>query len=164
MHPQVIDWLRYVKSCNQSIFTGRRVLECGSLNVNGTPRLFFDGCEYIGIDWRDGPDVDVVCHAHEYPSDEYFDVVISTEMLEHDPYWPKSIANMVHVLSVGGHMLLTFGGIDRPVHELDTSPVFGYYSGLSSLTVYSAMLNKFRSVRIWDDGNDVYMWCEEKVG
>ena len=37
--------------------------------------------EYIGLDWRPGPGVDVVGLVHEYQPGRLFDTVISTEML-----------------------------------------------------------------------------------
>ena len=42
------------------------VLECGSYNVNGSVRDLFAVREYIGLDWRPGPGVDVVNLVHEY--------------------------------------------------------------------------------------------------
>ena len=123
MHQEVMDWLRTIKESAPDIFEHSRVLECGSLNVNGTPRPLFEECEYVGVDWRDGPGVDVVSLTHHYMDNDGFDVVISTEMLEHDPYWLVSISNMVSLLRPGGDLILTFGGINRPKHELKTCAI-----------------------------------------
>lgn len=162
MHQEVMDWLRMIRGERPEIFHGSNVIEFGSLNINGTPRVLFTECDYVGVDWRDGPDVDVVCLAHKYTDWRLFDVGISTEMLEHDPYWADSVSNMVSFLRQGGDMLLTFGGEHRAEHEVDTSPKEGYYNGLPAWKVYSHIQGKFEIVRIWDDGNDVYMWCEGK--
>ncbi|NIQ88688.1 MAG: hypothetical protein GWN93_06235 [Deltaproteobacteria bacterium] len=162
MHTEVIEWLRSIRESEPGIFENSRVLECGSLDINGTPRPLFKECEYVGLDWRDGPGVDVVSLTHHYRDDAGFDVVISTEMLEHDPYWLVSACSMVELLRTGGSLILTFGGIDRPAHELDTSPEEGYYKGLHSGAVYNQLCHEFKAVHIWDDRNDVYMWCEGK--
>jgi SAM-dependent methyltransferase len=86
------------------------VLEVGSLNVNGTVRAFFLG-HYVGVDMRDGPNVDIVGRADALPFvANRFDVVVSTEMLEHDPSFWLSLAEVGRVLKPGGHLLLTTRG------------------------------------------------------
>lgn len=97
------------------------VLEVGSYNVNGTVRDLFTG-RYAGVDMRDGPGVDTVARsdALPFPASE-FDVVVSTEMLEHDQRPWLSVAEMARVLRPGGHLLLTCRGYDGrgcfPVHD-----------------------------------------------
>ena len=162
MHQEVMDWLALIKSTSPETFSHRRVLECGSLNINGTPRPLFEDCDYVGIDWREGPDVDVVSLTHHFIDNDKFDVVISTEMLEHDPYWLVSISNMVSLLRPRGDLIMTFGGVNRPRHELNTSPQDGYYKGLPSTVVYMQLAHAFEVVHIHDDCNDVYIWCEDK--
>lgn len=94
------------------------VLEVGSRNVNGSVRKFFKGSSYVGIDMEDGYGVDIVVRADRIPYDNgFFNVVISTEMLEHDPYFWKSIAEMERVLKPGGWMFITTRGIGFPFHE-----------------------------------------------
>ena len=89
---------------------GRDTLEIGSLNVNGSVRGFFSG-SYIGLDMRDGPGVDIAGTADALPFVAgRFEVVISTEMLEHDPTFWLSLAEMGRVLRPGGHLLLTTRG------------------------------------------------------
>jgi hypothetical protein len=71
-------------------FKGKRVLEVGSKYVNGSVRplieRFCSPKEYVGVDIEAGKFVDVILSAEklvEYFGPESFDVVISTEMLEH---------------------------------------------------------------------------------
>lgn len=88
----------------------RSTLEVGSLDVNGSVRSLFSGA-YLGLDMREGPGVDIVGTADRLPfSDGAFDVVVSTEMLEHDPAPWLSLAEMGRVLRKGGHLLLTTRG------------------------------------------------------
>lgn len=103
-----MDWIGV--EVHKHGLTDKETLEVGSLNVNGSVRQFFTGI-YIGLDMREGPDVDVVGPASELPFiADRFDVVVSTEMLEHDPTFWLSLAEMGRVLKPGGHLLLTTRG------------------------------------------------------
>ena len=105
-----------------SYFNGTHVVEFGSYNINGSVRSYFDTpSEYIGVDWRAGPGVDVVSFAHDFTHDNKFDVVISASMLEHDPDWCKSIQQMIEVLSDDGILLLSWGAARNAEHEHDTA-------------------------------------------
>jgi SAM-dependent methyltransferase len=100
-----------------------RVVEFGSFNINGSIRNYFKCSDYIGIDWRRGPDVDIVCLAHNAPLErESFDTVVSASMLEHDPYWKRSLSVMVAVLKKDGLFALTWGSALNAAHELKTAP------------------------------------------
>jgi SAM-dependent methyltransferase len=97
-------------------FDSKRVLEVGSRNINGTVRDFFGNCIYIGIDCVQGKDVDLVCLAHEYDSEELFDTVISCEAFEHDPHIDETIANCMRLLKPGGLFVATMAGRTRQEH------------------------------------------------
>jgi SAM-dependent methyltransferase len=92
---------------------GKRVLEVGSLDVNGSVRPGIQAmgpADYVGIDIRTGPGVDVVCDAAEIDrrfGPDAFDVVVSTELLEHAREWKKIIHNFKHVLRPGGALVVT---------------------------------------------------------
>lgn len=88
-------FVAHVKSLFPEMFLGRRVIEVGSLNINGTVRGHFSECEYIGVDIGPGPGVDIVSYAHDlkYP-DGSFDVAVSCEAFEHDRFWSKTFATM----------------------------------------------------------------------
>ena len=119
MHKEVKDYLTQVKTKYHKHFKKKKVLELGSLNINGSVREFFEDCEYIGLDRREGPDVDVVGNAHEYKSTKV-DVVITTEMLEHDKYAAKSIKNGLSLLKKGGIFIGTAANTNRPAHFEET--------------------------------------------
>lgn len=115
-------------------FNVTKVLEAGSLDINGSLRhLFPIASEYVGVDWREGKGVDVVSLMHEYKGrpDGYFDFVISTEMLEHDPYWEKSLNRMMDLLAPGGTMIVTCAGPGRNQHRLETSPTGNHYQNMT---------------------------------
>lgn len=98
---------------------GKYVLEAGSLNVNGSVRSLFEASDYVGIDMRDGPGVDRVMDAHviaQHFAAEEFEVVVSTEMLEHDSEFWVSLVQMGWVLRRGGLLILTARGNGFPEH------------------------------------------------
>ena len=119
MHESVMKFVKHVVS--KINLADKRVLEVGSYNVNGSVRELFKGAaEYIGVDSREGPGVDRVANAHAlqyYFMPDYFDIVVSTEMLEHDPAFWLSMPEMGRVLKTGGHLILTARGNGFPLHE-----------------------------------------------
>ena len=92
---------------------GKRVLEIGSLDINGSVRPRIEAlapAEYVGIDMRPGPGVDLVCDAAEIDrrfGPDAFDVVVSTELLEHAREWKKITHNFKYVLRTGGLLVVT---------------------------------------------------------
>ncbi len=120
-HANCLFW-ESCKKRHPQYFINTRVIEFGSYNINGSVKDYFDSpTEYVGVDWRDGPGVDLISFAHEVVYDNKFDVVISASMLEHDPYWDKSISNMLEGLSHDGILFLSWGAARNAEHEHDTA-------------------------------------------
>ena len=115
-HKEQRDFCLSVKSLFPQKFEKARVLDVGSLDVNGTNRHLFGGCDYTGLDIAAGKNVDVVCCAHEYKPGPIFDIVICTEMLEHDQQYPDSLRAMVGCLKPGGLLIITCATTGRPEH------------------------------------------------
>ena len=100
----------------RSLPRGSRVLDVGSFNVNGKPDAM--GLDYVGLDMRDGPNVDVVCNAHHLPfGDAEFDGVVCAETLEHDDEPLRTLAEIRRVLKPGGMFLMTVAGVRFPKHD-----------------------------------------------
>ena len=112
------NFCRSVKDRYPDWFRKTRVLEVGSRNVNGSLReLFLESVCYVGIDAEPGPDVDVVCFAHEFTAElESFDVVCSAETFEHDPHAAQTVYRMLQLLRPGGLFFMTCAGEGRPEH------------------------------------------------
>lgn len=117
-HQKLEHWKeKYPKS-----FKETKILELGSLNINGSVREHFEDCEFIGIDWREGKDVDIVCFAHETSFDKkYFDIIISFSMLEHDVHWRESLTHNLPYLKRGGLIMLNWIGKVGRSHHLECS-------------------------------------------
>ena len=106
-----------MKELHPEHFKDNKVLDIGSLDINGNNKFLFDNSEYIGLDIAEGNNVDVVCIGHEYDApDETFDTIISTEALEHDMYYEKTILNAIRMLKKGGALVLTCASTFRPEH------------------------------------------------
>ena len=106
----------------RSEVAGRSVLDVGSCDVNGTVRAIVEqlgASTYVGVDIADGPGVDVVCSAEgliERFGSESFDVVLTTEMLEHVRDWRTVVHNLKGVLRPGGILVLTTRSRGFPFH------------------------------------------------
>lgn len=121
MHASVRDWI----AARLPLIVGPRVIELGSLDVNGSVRPLvgvLKPSEYVGVDLRQGAGVDVVgdvCSG--FLRDHYgrFDLVVSAETLEHVQTWPLFVHEMKRLAKPGGHMLIT---CRSPGFELHNHP------------------------------------------
>jgi len=116
-------WQRCANRYPHYFASPSKVIDFGSLNVNGVIGDWVKSPFYIGVDWKPGPNVDLISLAHEVPfRSELFDMVVSSSMLEHDPYWDKSLTKMVDVLKKDGIFIITWGAALNPEHFIDTAP------------------------------------------
>ena len=105
-------WMQCVESYPEYFNnTKADVIEFGSYNINGSIKVFFKNFQsYTGVDWRPQEGwVDIVSLTHELKLDKKFDTVASASMLEHDPYWEKSLENMVTFMKDSSILVLTWG-------------------------------------------------------
>jgi SAM-dependent methyltransferase len=92
---------------------GKRVIEVGSYDVNGSFRSIvapFNPIEYVGTDMRSGPGVDIECPAENLVSrfgSESFDIVISTSTLEHIRDWKQAVSNIKNICKSEGIVIIT---------------------------------------------------------
>ena len=141
-HAQQLEFIDAVKAALPSCFEGRRVLEVGSLDINGSVRSAFTDCEYTGADLAAGPGVDIVCPGQMLGfATGHFDVSVSCECFEHNPYWVETWANMLRMTRSGGLVLMSCATTGRREHGTarstpDASPftVAGGWSYYRNLT------------------------------
>lgn len=116
-HKEQLYFFLNVKHFFSRYFRRTRVLEVGSLNINGSVREFFEECDYKGIDIGPGDCVDEVCQGQDFagPACSY-DVVLSTEVFEHTEDWDKILLNMLRLVKRNGLVVFTCAAPGRPQH------------------------------------------------
>lgn len=116
-HFEQMQFVEETKRIFPESFSGVSVLEVGSMNINGSVRMFFDGCRYIGLDVVPGPGVDAVSPAHLFQAPEgTFDTIISCESMEHDQHWQATLLHIFRMLRPGGLLVFTCASGARAEH------------------------------------------------
>jgi SAM-dependent methyltransferase len=116
-HPAQAEFFAAVREQFPAAFGHARVLEVGSLDINGSVRELFTDCAYTGVDLQLGPGVDLACQGQlvEFPTG-HFDTTISAECLEHNPYWRETVANMLRMTRADGLVLISCATTGRKEH------------------------------------------------
>jgi SAM-dependent methyltransferase len=119
MHKTVMDFVE--RTLSHYDVADQDVLEVGSYNVNGSVRPYIESLgpkSYLGVDVSTGPGVDKIANCENLRNevDGSFDLVISTEMLEHVADWRKCMLQMTSMLNYGGFLLLTTRSPGFPYH------------------------------------------------
>ena len=84
---------------------GRRIVEIGSMDVNGSLRQFCPtGAEYIGVDFQPGPGVDeVLDNPYQLPfEDEWVDYCLASSVFEHSEMFWILFVEILRVLKPSG--------------------------------------------------------------
>jgi SAM-dependent methyltransferase len=116
-HQQERNFCESVKKAFPHFFSGRLVLDIGSLDINGNNQYLFEDCLYLGVDLAEGRNVDITTPAHNLRlPDECVDVVISTECFEHDQFYALTLNNIVRMLKPGGLFLFSCATTGRAEH------------------------------------------------
>jgi SAM-dependent methyltransferase len=120
MHPPVYEYVADAVAAHGPFAT---VVEIGARDVNGSVRPLFGDCEYVGIDIRPGPGVDVVADAESFVTADA-DCVVCTEVLEHAPNAEAICRNALSWLRPGGVFIVTAAGPGRRPHSaIDEQPI-----------------------------------------
>lgn len=115
-HPEQFNFIHSVRERYPGLFRGTSVLDVGSWDVNGNNRPHFEDVEYTGVDIVDGKNVDIVTPIHLYKTEGTYDVVISSECLEHDMHYKESLARMAELTKGGGLLVFTCATTGRREH------------------------------------------------
>ncbi len=87
MNQAILDFFK--ANLSSAEIEGKNVIELGSRNINGSVRPGMEALKpasYTGVDIEEGQYVDKICDIHSIFTmfkPESFDVVVSTEMLDH---------------------------------------------------------------------------------
>ena len=135
MHAQAFD---FVRRAVQSFPPLLRVVEFGSLDVNGSVRpIFTDAAalgKYLGIDLRLSLGVDLMA---DWTPAEPFDAVVSCGVMEHTPRAEELCVSACRALRPGGIFILTCASAYFPVHGVDGGelPPGEFYRGIHAFDV-----------------------------
>jgi len=171
-HKEQKEFIKKVKNLFPDMFRKKMVIDFGSLDINGSNKEWFEDCNYVGIDIQEGKNVDYVSKCHEYIDEPVYDVVISTEMLEHDMYWEKSLQNMLELLKPKGLLIITCATTGRPEHGTRRSDPFtspftskidewcDYYRNLTIEDVASVIKPKKNFSESFENQTTEIPWCD----
>lgn len=114
MHKEQMRFCNRMKAFFPYYFKDVRVLDVGSADICGNNKYLFPSCEYTGLDIWPGPNVDVVSLAHEWSG--LYGLVISTNCLEHDENWQKTLLNMIKMTHPLGMLIVQCASEGYPEH------------------------------------------------
>jgi hypothetical protein len=138
MHGQALEWVAFhAKACGDPL----RVLDLGGRDVNGSPRVFFPGFDYVTLDVLPGADITADAASWE-PSREY-GVVISTETFEHAQRWRDICVTAFKACAPGGTFIVTCAGPGREPHSgVDGHEVreWEWYANVSTDELHAALV------------------------
>lgn len=165
-HEEQREFILDLKEEYPSFFSNVKVLDVGSLDINGSIKNFFSNSDYTGIDIGEGKNVDIVVEGQKFDAeDETYDVVASCECFEHNPYWKETFQNMIRMCKSGGLIFMSCATEGRPEHgtintDIGSSPLtvakgWNYYRNLTE--------KDFRDIEIeYDVVFDVYDFFIDK--
>lgn len=174
-HKEQQDFFKAVKIIKPEFFSKVNVLDCGSQDINGNNRYLFEESNYFGIDICRGNNVDMaipVSLFYQTLFNDPYDVVISSEMLEHDRTWSLSLYCMYKMLKSGGLMLFTCATTGRTRHGVfdnrpsDSPATNDYYRNLSERDIRDCLnVDVLFSDYYFEVNNktfDLYFWGIKK--
>jgi len=135
-------------------FNCTTVLDVGSRDVNGNNRHLFYRPRYTGIDIVAGKNVDIIGHIHSFHPYREYDVIICTEMLEHDRYFYASLDRMIDLLVSNGLLIITAAGIGREPHGItgsnpkDSPATLDYYMNVTQENLKMS-LHQMKDFSMW---------------
>jgi len=119
-HPEQLNFIAHLRerfSYTDNFFDSKKVLEVGSLDINGSIRAYFTNCDYTGIDVGAGRGVDTVCEGQLYAAaDDTFDTIVSCECFEHNPFWQETFNNMHRMCKSEGLIIMSCATTGRKEH------------------------------------------------
>lgn len=167
MHPEA--W-QYVAEKSAALQLTGRVLEFGARFINfGSTRTLIPYSRWVGVDICDGADVDIVANAATVDVEPgTWDVVVSTELLEHTPEGEAIVANAWRHLKPGGWFVATMAGEGRKPHGAageDRVPAGEHYANVTHVELERWLERAgFSTFSLDTLGNDLRCWAMKGGG
>lgn len=176
MHPEAYEAIGRMVEDSGHDFTGRGEygdaytgLDIGGRDVNGTARDWFPRTAWQGLDIRPGPGVDIVADATVWTADPagmQWDLVLSTECLEHVEHWRGIIRAAASALHFNGPQLAFFtaASTGRGAHGASgehVPPPGEWYGNVEPDDLRECLAEYFHTVHVEYNPNpgDVYAWA-----
>jgi SAM-dependent methyltransferase len=168
-HKEQIEFCNQVKNMHPENFVNKVVLDAGSLDINGNNRYLFDNCDYIGCDLALGKNVDIACPVHELLfRDGFFDTIISTNMLEHDSKYCKTLNKIAQLLKSNGLFFFSCATTGHREHgtknttPMDSPFTNDYYKNITEEDIRGCVdvdniFSKYE-FKINEISHDLYFW------
>lgn len=131
-----------------------KVLEIGSYDVNGSVRMFFPKNNYCGLDIVEGPGVDLIYDGKKLNfAKSSFDLVLSCEVFEHNPYWKVTLQEMYRVTKPSGYIVITAASKGRQEHGTERTSPKSSPGSLANKWIYYKNIFKsdiLEQTQLWD--------------
>ncbi|MCK4649579.1 class I SAM-dependent methyltransferase, partial [bacterium] len=138
-----------------------KILDVGSLDINGSIKPEFKDSEYIGLDMREGKNVDIVANAHKIPfPDNHFDCVTYLETIEHDNFPGSTLRECCRVLKKDGWFFLTGAGFMFGQHA---APEDYWRFSKEGFILLLKAIKEFKIIDCHEEGNET-MAVARKMG
>lgn len=145
------------------------ILDVGGRDVNGSVRgLFHPESTWTTLDVNEGPEVDIVADATTWTPGRTWDVVISTETLEHVHGWWAAVVMMGNATAPGGAVIITAATDPRRPHSAIDGCALRrgeWYENVPPVALLdvlqaSGILEELdvRTLDVPGHGGDVYAW------
>jgi|TARA_B100001540_G_scaffold233642_1_gene207858 SAM-dependent methyltransferase len=136
MHPFAKKSFEFFKKNYIKNFSNPRIVDLGSMNVNGTIKDQIDfNSDYTGVDLSEGENVDVVLKdPYKLPfENNSIDIVVSISTFEHMEFFWDAFLEILRILKPNGLFLLNVPS-NGPFHRHDTDNWRFYPDAGSTLT------------------------------
>ena len=173
-HPAQSNFIKTLSEKFPDNFNNIKMIEVGSLCINGSIRGFFKDCDYIGYDVGEGKNVDVVYDGINFnQAHNIFDTAGSCNCFEHNPHWVSNFKDMHGMLKPGGLLFITVPTIGSEEHgttrtDPNSSPLtvglgWDYYKNLTEEDFrehfnLDEMFSGYKFELCFDDTKDLYFY------
>lgn len=141
-------------------------LDLAGRMVNGSTHEHFRNTSWTILDLAEHESVDIVADATTWEPDREWDVVQSTEGLEHIANWQGLVTTAYKSLTDSGWFVMTCASIGREGHSAVGDPFVPsgeHYGNVSEADFRAHAATLFSEVNTWYDAvhGDLYAWCRK---